>query len=189
MYFEIKELPPQIQRALRQVGYGRTDIDCEARDGEAPTGGLAGDGERAFLVLVDLAAGGRIEVHLGDWDGRNIFARKAADWVETAPMRPGVAYIRGTGGASMRWGKVYFHPSNMAPLLPAPTELDHRLRRILAVYRCIRGGARQPYLRRWGWTEADRDRLAELGLIKVNRSGAVTITTAGRNASDNVSYC
>jgi hypothetical protein len=79
-----------------------------------------------------------------------------------------------------------FHvrPEALAPLLPPPLDITDRDRLILGCFTGLKSGEyRQEALRKHGYTDVDRDRLASLGLLKVAKNGATGVTIEGRNAS------
>jgi hypothetical protein len=82
---------------------------------------------------------------------------------------------------------VYFRSENLAKLLPPPVALSESARKALGIIRSIRGGYRQDEFSRanLGRYSADNQSIVELkdaGLVKVNKAGAISITTNGRNA-------
>lgn len=79
--------------------------------------------------------------------------------------------------------RIYLHASNITPQLTAapPTDIDDRDKRILAAYRGLKSGPyRQEALQALNYTDADRDRLAGKGYLKVSSNGATGITVEGR---------
>jgi len=83
---------------------------------------------------------------------------------------------------------IYIHPDNASKLLPAPPELDDLEGRILNLICSIKGGARKHEWQRsslpgsYGADNPTIRGLADRGFLKINRRGAVAVTTAGRNA-------
>jgi hypothetical protein len=84
---------------------------------------------------------------------------------------------------------IHAGPENLRPLLPAPEELSDHLRAALNIIGGIKGGhhRRDEWERRllpgqYGPNHAFIVELEAKGLVKVNKAGAVSITTAGRNA-------
>lgn len=79
----------------------------------------------------------------------------------------------------------YVHPSNLAPLLPAPVTLTERQMRILTVFAGIKASYRKEELRRYGidLTDEDKQGLVALGLMTINKAGAAALTIEGRNAA------
>ena len=83
---------------------------------------------------------------------------------------------------------LHFRPENLAALLPAPdvAVLTPEARSALRIIDSIRGGCRDDEFRRAGLGRysADNPAVGELvraGMVKVNKAGAVAVTTEGRN--------
>lgn len=77
------------------------------------------------------------------------------------------------------------HPEIAAACAERESKRD---RGILTVFKSIKSRHRTEYLARWRFTDADRDRLARVGWIKVNKAGAVQITPEGRIFAGNADY-
>jgi hypothetical protein len=76
---------------------------------------------------------------------------------------------------------------NSKLLSPPSNSLSDRDKKILAIFRGLKSGDyRKQALNDNGYTMEDRDRLAELGYLKVSRNGATRITPEGRNACQGV---
>lgn len=180
MYVEVKALPAEVQRALSSVGYGRKDIQIEASERAYPNQG--GDGQRGFMVVLNLATG-ESRVAYGSYGGANPF-QKTVDDLEEVTLQPGMMVITGvTGGNQPVYAKIKAHPSNMAAMLPAAPALSERELIVLYAFRALKGGEyRQQHFRDYKVKQSEIDALAAKGLIKVNKAGAAQITTEGRNA-------
>ena len=109
--------------------------------------------------------------------------------LEIAELPPNVCLVQGGTfcgkPASIR---IHVRPENLEPLLPAPgPELSDAARKALNIIGGIKGGYRRDEFSRanLGPYAADNPVVAELelaGLVKVNKAGAISITTAGKNA-------
>lgn len=183
MHIETKALPAALRDALESVGYRRESIQLETRD-TLPRG-IAGKGSRPFTMAVDLATGER-STQMGSWGGANPFVDVPADSHAPVPLPPGVVGISGSTGYRCS-ATLYAPAATLAPLLPAAPEVTPEERKVLAIVGGIKGGARRPYFEVAGLGEYSASNpliagLASRGLLKVNRAGAIKITTAGRNA-------
>ncbi len=80
---------------------------------------------------------------------------------------------------------IHARAENLAKLLPddSSEQLDERLQHILHCFASYNSQGRKEYLPEANYTETDRDLLASLELVKVNKAGAVQITAKGRNAA------
>lgn len=199
MHVQTKELPQAIISALKSVGYNRPDIKIETR--ETISAFCAGqDGMRAFVVTVNLSTGERKE-SFGSWGGSNMFNPTNQVDLDSRQFElvPGFVVIKGSGGGHGCFATIYANPATVAPMLPSADaqELTPDQKEVLRVYRTIRSGCRGEYL-----TGAYRgsygsycndltqkrvdDALAELsrmGFIKINKAGAASVTTAGKNVN------
>ncbi len=185
LYVPVRELPDSLRAALSSVGYGRADIEVEARDSVSPRVG-GGEGKRGFVLIVDLATG-RTEEKLGSWGGSNMFnPANAVDLDGNDYAIPeGVAVIKGTQGHPRVFAALYLSPVNVAKMLPGPAETTERERYLLDCYAGLTSaGRKEHWARRRGTapTEAELDALVARGFVTRNRAGADAITTAGRNA-------
>jgi len=183
-YVEVAELPATLQRALKAVGYDRTDISMQASESYTPAGG-SGQGQRRFVMAVNLATGERQE-HWGSWGGANMFNPTNAVDLDTSerPIDPGFAVIEGNQGEKT-YAYLRLHPSNVVALLPPKCELSERQLALLDVYAGLNSRGRKEYFDRRPKSVPTEDELAELvalGVITRNKAGAVTVTTKGRNS-------
>lgn len=98
-------------------------------------------------------------------------------------MTPGGAVISGTIGQTT-YARVILHPQNVAKLLPpAWSDVTDKERKILAAVGGLKSGPyRKEALARLQATDADMDTLVQKGLLSKNKAGAISITTAGKNA-------
>jgi hypothetical protein len=185
-YVSTRDLPAPVQAALKAVGHGRDRIEVIPAE-SVTLGSSAGDGRRAFVVLVDLSTGEHRTVW-GSWGGPNMFNRSnPVDNDHGAYALPGhgVAITGSAGGGGPVWAQLHVPASMVARILPgAPREeLSQVERDALYCHRSIKGGAyRRDELRRRRVPSSTVDALVERGLLKRNRAGATAITTAGLNA-------
>ena len=151
---------------------------------------MSNRGQRNFVIAVNLATG-ETESHHGSWGGANAFnPGNSVDLDTTArPLAPGFAIIHGSEGNGTR-ASITIHPSNADPLLPAAPALSDRIRYLLGCYRSLTSAGRK---NQWadhsrdpkycGPTQAEISEMVAAGLVTQNKAGAVSITTAGKNAA------
>lgn len=185
MHVVVADLAQPIQAALEAVGYRRKDIRVSAST-SVVLGGSAADGYRAFTALVDLAAG-RHEVMWGSWGGPNMFNRTNAvdnDHRPYALPANGVAITGRKGGTQPVSAQVHVHPQLLARMLPAGPEqaLGKLEMDALACFVGFTSAYRKERMARLGITNAVLDGLVAKGLLKRTKSGATSVTTAGKNA-------
>jgi hypothetical protein len=184
-YVPTKELPESVRRALKEIGYGKTDIGLKASE-TVSVGQGGGDGRRSFYAIVSLDGSVAHKVEYGSWGGANPFETKRVDHDQQKhPIVPGYAVIVGSEANGTKvYCTMHVHPSNFAPMLPAKAELNDHLRGILRIFASYTSAGRKNEWERSPQTkptEADYEILIGLGLLKKNSAGAVSITTAGKN--------
>ena len=197
MHIQVKALPESLRRTLSAVAYGARDIEVSPAE-TFTVQDFGGDGRRAFIFVVDLKTG-RYEAFHGSWGGPNIFDRSnpVDNDATVRPLPEGFAVISGSTGHGV-YASIQVNPKSLAPLLPAapavalsPVEAE-----TLRIYREIRGGRRDEYLTGYsaGGYRSVTDRrltfaevsaallsLSAKGLLKVNKAGATSVTTEGKN--------
>lgn len=177
----VKDLDPALKNALKRVNYGGRDITVKATDTFSPRRLSSGDGQRSFTMAVNLATG-ESQLEVGDWGGANIFTQKQVDLDDREqPLPPGFAIIQGSMGHH-NFASILINPANMIKLLPSTDEVTDRQKRILYEFRALKSSYRRK------WPSQEIDELIAKGLLKRNSAGAVSITTAGKNAVGNANY-
>lgn len=188
IYVQVKTLPPTLQSALEQCGYHRTDISVHVSE-TSHVSSHSGDGLRAFTALVNIETGAT-EIHEGSWGGANPFYSSPVDAdTRSRPLPPDGAVINGhIGGGKPCWASLTVHPSRAAKLLPPAVEtLSARNKTQLGVLCELNSKGRKEWFDRHPALRPSADDLTTLStlqMIKVSKSGAVTITTDGRNNAD-----
>jgi hypothetical protein len=184
IYSKVSDLPDSLQSALKSIGYGRNDIQLEAKERVNPQV-AGGDGRRGFCLIINLETGEKKEM-VGSWGGSNMFNQSNAvdlDSIDYAiPLNVGV--IKGTQG-NKTYATITLHPNNIVGLLKGETVgLSMRDRWILYTYKSLTSaGRKNEYDRnRDKPSEEDLNRLAGLGYLKRSKNGATQITTEGKNA-------
>lgn len=188
IHIAVRDLPRALQAALSSVGYGRKDIRVEHRERES-IADAGGNGYQGFAIVVNLSTGAR-ETHVGSWGGPNMFAQSARNRVDSDhtmhTIPPDGAVIRGSrGGGKPVYATITVSPACQILALPPAAELTDRQRAILSVVCGIRGGYRREYFERGNVQPSEIDALVTAGLVTRNRAGALSATTAGRNACGN----
>lgn len=187
MHVPLRDLPPTIQKALRDVGYGRKDIEVEV--GSTFSAPIAyGTGHRARVMVVNIATGERQEA-TGSWGGVNPFRQAPVD-VPFAKSKLPPGFVALTSGHTKFW-TLHVNPENAARLLPSAekAELDLRELWLLWSFRGLTSAGRKNEWQRGTYdnplggppTKAELTSLEAKGLIKTNSAGASQITTEGRN--------
>lgn len=186
-HVQVKLLPPTVQSALREVGYGRRDIEVEARS-SISLQDMGGDGSRAFSVILNLETGDS-KVFYGSWGGPNINTRgnpvDEDDRQHPIPMNGAV--IQGhEGGGRPVYATLYVNPGNMATLLPTKVQLDRDEDVALAIVSGLKPGYRAEAFEREGLGSYDATNpvllsLVKKGLVKATGAG-VQVTTEGKNS-------
>lgn len=176
MYANIRDLTHSLQSALKRLEYNRADISVEAKE-TVDISGCAGDGMRCYYAIVSLDGSIPTEIQYGSWGGQNMFETKRPDVDQKQHViPPGIAVITGTSGGRGNFARITLHPSNIAALLPAKTEITAEQRDMLESFVSLKPAYRPKY------SAESIQALVELGLLKQNKAGATQITTAGKNA-------
>lgn len=189
VYVDVRDLPPTLRKALKEVSYGRKNIEVKAQ----PTVVLStagGDGYRGFASIVNLETG-QSAVTYGSWGGANPWARDNAvdnDRTRYAIPMNGAVIIGVEGGSSPVYATVTVNPDTMPTLLPPVVELTPQESQALAIINGLKPGYRKDAfdrkrLGRYDATNPILKTLVEKGLIKATGAG-IQVTTAGKNAVD-----
>ena len=185
---------PELARILEAArgvnGKRRGDVVVKEFRGPINVNSYWDDGSKDEYCLVDLAS-------LECWQvptSHPYFDRKTngerCGELELRELPPNVCLVQGGYfcGKSATY-RLHFHPDNLAKLLPdssAPTVSD-KAKAALNVICGIKSSYRQDEFNRsgLGMYGANNPLVAELkaaGFVKVNKAGAISVTTAGRNA-------
>ena len=181
----VKELPLPVQKALKSVGYRRRDIEIKSATTFSRQS-YANDGMRAYNTFVNLYTG-RFETEYGSWGGANIFEEKGPDRdSRERPLPEGVVHIKGTSGGRGNFAWIYANPKTITPLLPATTDLSEDELKALEALR-YKASYRADHFRENGLGRYNMDNpliqsLLAKKMLQVNSAGAISITTAGKNA-------
>jgi hypothetical protein len=198
-YLLVRDLPRSLQAALREVEYGKKDIEVKARETFDPSA-AGGSGRRGFVAACKMDDSGTYEIEWGSWGGENPFTRTVEGYRGDVPIPPEIAFIRGSiGGGHPTNASVYVSPHAMNPaLLTAGPEVTPKEAKILAIFKQLKSSYRPEYLDRLQEKEnelaSSRERkaatdraiesLIERGFLSRNKAGSISITTEGRNAAD-----
>jgi len=186
-HVDVKDLPDLIQTALKAVEYGRKSIEVRTSTSVILSNAGSGNGTQAFTVLVNFTTG-QYEVIRGSWGGVNMFdrANPVDNDTNSYPLPPDGAAITGVrGGGHPVWAQLHIPAAMRARVITAgpPPELPKVEMDALYCHSAIKGGSyRREELRRRKVPASVIDGLVERGLLKRNKAGATTITTAGLNA-------
>ena len=184
-HVSVREMPPSVQRALKEVGYHKSDIAVEVAS-EYTIFYPAGEGRRAFCAVVNLETG-QSKVLYGSWGGANPYEKPSAvDADDThRPLPPTAVVINGVEGGTV-YATIRVSPSLMPALLPPSTEVTDQEKAALNVIGGIISSYRkQEFQERklglYGPTNPLILSLAKKGLVKILGSGGIQITTSGKN--------
>lgn len=181
----VKELPQTVQRALREVGYGRRDIEVTPATSFSYQA-FGGDGQRSFVCIINMETG-QFKVDHGSWGGPNPFAQKQVDVDNRDHQIPANgAVIQGSAGSGPVYATLKVHPSNMPTLLPAQIEVTPQEEMALAILKGIKSSYRPDYFREhqlgpYAASNPLVQGLVSKGLVKATGTG-LQITTEGKNA-------
>lgn len=185
----VKLLPPGVQKALKSVGYSRRDISVRA-DATPPLSDAGGDGRRAFFMAVDIISGRILHEATGSWGGANPFSPKNKVDLgdENYTLQSGQAAIKGSEGGGV-YATVYYHPSDKNVFLPdtevaSVTPDEKKALNVLSMVSGYRadGWQREDLPGRLSLDNPIVQSLLAKKLIQTNRAGAISLTTAGKNA-------
>jgi len=192
-YVTVKELPDSIQKVLKQVKYGRRDI--EVKPGTTyQMGGAGGDGSKEFIAAVNLETG-KYKIEWGSWGGANMFnPRNPVDLdTKSRPIRKNMAVVSGNIGGGPTWAYITVLPANLQQLLESGDEDDLSEDEVQAISMIVgyKPSYRKEEFPRKGLGEYGPKNpiilsLQKKGMVKINRAGAIQATTAGRNKAQRV---
>lgn len=185
IYTNVSDLPSMIQSALCSVGYGRKDIQVETRESVSPLGG-GGGGIRDFVCIVDLNTGTHKKEY-GSWGGPNPWSAKRIDNDRNEyTIPPNVCVLKGhEGGGRPVYCTLIVRPDMVVPWLPAPKTLTKRQQFIIDVLKKYNPRGRKENFNRGSRvppSDAEMQTLQGMGLVKINKAGAVSLTVEGKNA-------
>ena len=190
MYVNVKGLPDHIKRACKLLGHNRESINC-VRVNEVSKVYHGNTGSRGVFSLVGIESG-VLETVYGSWGGPNCLVSSPVDEFEGNVKLPdGIVALKGSTG-HLNLLTLYASESTMAMLPQGQTEeLTSIEKVVLYAHASLKGGKyRKEFYQRHRMTAAQLDltlsSLAGKELIKINKAGASSITTNGRNAIDGV---
>lgn len=185
-HVDVRSLPDTIRGALRQLHFGRGNIEVvPAATWSVST---AFEGSRAIAVTVDIRTGRITDTQQGSWGGPNPWEDRLIDKGNASPVPNGSVVIAGESGGRGTFLRIYIQPSDLAMLGASEEEevlLTPEEKKALEIIGGYVSGGRPDEFRREGIGAYSRDNpliqsLAEKGLIRVMGSG-IQITTKGRN--------
>jgi hypothetical protein len=184
----VRDLPPILQDALRELGYHKRDILVEPRT-NYQVGDGGGDGRRSFTMAVDLVTG-QTKLEKGSWGGANINSPHNQVDLDTSvyPLPRNGAVIKGSEGGGPTWATIYVHPDNILKVLPSgASEVEPTDKELVAlqIVSGIKSGYRADSFQRNGLGPYSKENpilqgLAKKGWVKITATG-VQITLEGKN--------
>jgi hypothetical protein len=183
IHVPIKELPDSLRAALKRVGYGSRDIGVVAQDKVDPNP-YAAEGQKGFVQVIDIASGRSRDLE-GSWGGASPNNPSEIDFANRpVPIPEGGAVIIGVQGYPQTMATIYVHPKTIAAMLPPAAETTEREQTILRTIRSLNSAGRKEVFGREKVTPAEIDALVARGLLKKTKTGAVSITTDGKNVAE-----
>ena len=189
VYVALRDLPPVLKGPLKSLmRYRRQEIEV-IPSATFRTSGPAFEGNRNVMVLVNLQTGAT-EFLRGAYGGANPYEQTKLVDQQTGgiPIPPNGAVLSGETGGRGSFARIYIPPSNMAQMIPEDSgdSLSDGAKSALKAFGLKGGAYRRDYFLRSGLGRYDAENqyireLADAGLVKVNRSGGIRITTKGRN--------
>lgn len=188
MYVTVKSLPKEIQHILVTVSnYHKSDIEVKHVETISLGDYGAGDGRRAFTILINLETG-EYKNYKGSWGGINMFNLDNPVDTDNSvyPMMAGMLVIKGSVGYPMTYATIYAHRDTALLPLESGTKITEKQALILGAIKGLKSGEyRNQRLNELGTRKSDIEELATMGLLKINKAGAVSITTQGKNLASN----
>jgi len=187
MHIETKSLPSSVQSRLRARGYNKRDVAIEVAETVCPLD-CGSDGQRGYCDIIDLESGAVVREFNGSWGGANMFNPANRVDLDSAdyPIPANALVIKGSAGYR-NYATIIVGVANAPALLPSPVDLSEREKRILATIRSTKGGQyRKSALDAMNVVGPELDSLADRGFLKINKAGAVRITTSGKNACSGI---
>lgn len=188
MYVDISDLPDPILKLLGKVRYMKKDIQVETRERVSPFGG-GQDGYREFVGIVNLGTE-ECKVEYGSWGGSNPFnANNRVDRdTQSYDIPPNFAVVKGSEGGSKPVScTLYIRSDMVAGWLPSGKELNSREQWIIDTLKSYNPRGRKDEFNRYNRvapSQAEFEALKAKGLVKMNKAGAVSLTTEGKNAAN-----
>lgn len=190
--YPITAIPANVQRILSSVGYNKKDIQVSAVE-KVCIQFAGGNGIRGFAVAGNLETGEH-RVMRGSWGGANPFESSKGNAVDrdsgdhTIPVN-GFVITGWEGGGKPVHAEIHIQPANLPKqLTDGGAGLSADEKQILAITVGYKAFARREY---WaqipGW-EALIEKLVSGGFLTRNKAGAISITTAGKNACEGVRH-
>jgi len=180
-HVDVKELPPALQKALREIGYKKRDVEVVGAT-EVQMGHAGGSGRRGISASVNLVTGQMSQVAMGSWGGPNPFERKPMDDLDAVTrVPPDGAIIKGSEGGHGTWVTIYVHPDSLIKMLPGKADISERETYILAML-VYKSQYKKELLRSNKVTQDELEKLARGGYVKINKAGAISLTPKGKNA-------
>jgi hypothetical protein len=187
MYVQVHSLPNTVQGLLRTLGYGRKDIRVETATEICPMG-AGGAGIREFCGILNMGTGEH-KVEYGSWGGANPFNPQNRVDLDRSyyVIPPNFCVIQGhSGGGRPVYCTLTIRPDAVLPCLPGKVALTARLQWILDTLKRYNSVGRKDEFNRYDHVPPSADEyqaLESLDLIKISKSGAISVTTAGKNAA------
>lgn len=188
VHVSTKELPDALKKALKSMGYNRPMVEVRQATTFTPASASAAfEGNRGVLIAVNLGTG-QIKSETGSW-GASAPTALDTDHREYPIPANGAVIIGETGYKT--FAHILIHPSNFASFLPVDTKLTPEEEKALKIISSIKGGYRKDYFAKkklgpYSVSNPVVQSLADKGMIKTNRGGAIQITPQGRTVASGI---
>jgi len=184
IHLKVKDLPESVIKALKGLGYNKSDISIETVTEISPFS-AGGQGQQSYFVVVDLESGKKVIEERGSWGGENMFNptnrvdKDAADY----KIPDNAVVIKGSTG-NYNFANIYVNPNTLIKALPEPKgiKLEEEDLKVLKIFDGITSAYRKEYLRKIPKSEEITKKLVQEGYLKQNKALATQITTEGKNA-------
>lgn len=185
----IRDLPTTLTKVLREIGYGKSDVEVIPSESESITS-TPDDNMRAFYSLVNLETGAHT-YEQGDFGGGGLSTTRSRVDSDRSQHRipENAALIKGVTGNGKMWARVYVHPNMFPTLLPtAGGDLSYEELHVLYAVDALNSRGRVDHfdyyeLGPYGPQNPHVKSLEDKGLLTIQGNGSIKITTDGKNAA------
>jgi hypothetical protein len=185
MYVQINQLPTVIVQALKSVEINKNDIKLQVSE-TVKIMQAGGAGRRGFATIINLQTG-EFKTTLGSWGGANMFnPGNLVDLDDSShSLEMNVCALTGYVGES---ATLHVFPNNLQAFISTNNvELTPAQEYVLAVYSGFTSAYRKELISRkkLNFLQVAKE-LEEKKLLKVNKAGAASITTEGKNVVESM---
>lgn len=181
-----RDIPAVFINAARSgLGYSGRTFSAQARETVTLSDNYWSGGTKSSYIGLDIESGEVLPPEHAEYG--NPFTHPG---VPTVTLAPGKAILEHSRFCGKDCGvRIYTHPDNFRPLLPAPVDLPADELAALNIVAGIKGGQyrREEWSRsslpgRYGPDNPVLQALKARGYVTINKAGAIAVTIDGRNA-------